>query len=152
MMIPDMGHLIVSQFNLVLFFVSKAQCLIFLLLRSLSPHSNLHWKEVTIIFVVGYHFVSVTFHTNIFLLFSNQFYFLSISKTLKFPSQVILSLLHLVPNVELNWHGHGAADGWNMPYLEQIKHFRSVHHWQQRRRVLRCKYMLMYKIFELICL
>lgn len=63
----NMSHLIVLQFNIILFFISEAQCLTFLPLRSLPQTANLHMKEVTIAFIADYYFVPVTFHIIVIL-------------------------------------------------------------------------------------
>ena len=58
MSIPDMGHLIASHYNVVLFHLSMQQCLTFLPLRSL-PVDSVSRKEIAIGFVDSNHFVEV---------------------------------------------------------------------------------------------
>ena len=58
MSIPDMGHLIASRYNVVLFHLSMQQCLTFLPLRSL-PVDSVSRKEIAIGFVDSNHFVEV---------------------------------------------------------------------------------------------
>ncbi|KAL7189354.1 hypothetical protein ACSBR1_039072 [Camellia fascicularis] len=58
MTMPDMGHLIASFYNVVLYHLSLQQCLIFLPLRSL-PVTVADRREIAIGFVNGNHFVQV---------------------------------------------------------------------------------------------
>lgn len=61
----DMGHLITLHYNIVLFFIFRAQFLTFLPLRSQPPSQTTKRKEIAIAFVSGYYFVLVI--VNIFL-------------------------------------------------------------------------------------
>ena len=54
----DMGHLIVSHYNVVLYHLSIEQCLTFLLLRSVPIPIAARW-EIAIGFVNQNHFVHV---------------------------------------------------------------------------------------------
>ncbi|XP_028097182.1 uncharacterized protein LOC114297034 [Camellia sinensis] len=56
MTMPDMGHLIASCYNVVLYLLSAQQCLTFLPLR-LVPISQFQRREIAIGFVNGNHFV-----------------------------------------------------------------------------------------------
>ncbi|KAL7220942.1 hypothetical protein ACSBR2_013763 [Camellia fascicularis] len=58
MTMPDMGHLIASFYNVVLYHLSLQQCLTFLILRS-SPVTLVDRREIAIGFVNGNHFVHV---------------------------------------------------------------------------------------------
>ena len=72
MTMPDMGHLIASSYNLVLYHLSIEQCLTFLPLRSV-PVPTPSWNERTIGFVNRNHFVQL------FLVPGHQFRLLQIS-------------------------------------------------------------------------
>lgn len=58
MTMPDMGHLIASRYNVVLYHLSMQQCLTFLPLRS-NPMPLHARKEIAIGFVNGNHFIQV---------------------------------------------------------------------------------------------
>ncbi|XP_028117454.1 uncharacterized protein LOC114315086 [Camellia sinensis] len=58
MTIPDMGHLVASCYNLVLYHLSLQQCLTFLPLRTV-PVPQLDRREIAIAFVNENHFVQV---------------------------------------------------------------------------------------------
>ena len=58
MTMPDMGHLVASCYNLVLYHLSLQQCLTFLPLRTV-PVPQLDRREIAIGFVNGNHFVQV---------------------------------------------------------------------------------------------
>ena len=60
MTMPDMGHLIASAYNVVVFHLSMKQCLTFLPLRSNPIPTDFH-KEIAIGFVNNNHFVEVFF-------------------------------------------------------------------------------------------
>ncbi|XP_057488525.1 protein FAR1-RELATED SEQUENCE 2-like [Actinidia eriantha] len=98
MIMPDMGHLISSCYNVVLCHLSLKQCLTFLPLRS-EPIPTSSRKEITIGFVNDNHFVEV------FLL----------------PG-------HPVPPIAANWHRHHipCAEGWDTAYNHRIQHFQDI--------------------------
>ncbi|XP_028087231.1 uncharacterized protein LOC114287966 [Camellia sinensis] len=58
MTMPDMGHLIASFYNIVLYHLSLQQCLMFLHLRS-PPVAPADHREIAIEFVNGNHFMQV---------------------------------------------------------------------------------------------
>ncbi|XP_028126433.1 uncharacterized protein LOC114323158 [Camellia sinensis] len=88
MTMPDMGHLIASCYNVVLYHLSAQQCLTFLPLRSV-PISQLQRREIVIGFVNGNHFV-----------------------------QVFMLPGHPVPPIATNWckFHHSCAAGWDTTY------------------------------------
>ncbi|XP_057496891.1 uncharacterized protein LOC130781651 isoform X1 [Actinidia eriantha] len=98
MIMPDMGHLISSCYNVVLCHLSLKQCLTFLPLRS-EPIPASSRKEITIGFVSDNHFVEV------FLL----------------PG-------HPVPPIATNWHRYHipCAKGWDTAYNHRIQHFQDI--------------------------
>ncbi|XP_057511320.1 protein NLP6-like isoform X2 [Actinidia eriantha] len=98
MTMPDMGHLIASCYNVVLYLLSHKQCLTFLPLRS-EPIPAAARKEITIGFVNNNHFVEV------FL----------------FPD-------HPVPPVARLWtqYRHQCAEGWYTIYNHRIQHFKKL--------------------------
>ncbi|PSS11213.1 hypothetical protein CEY00_Acc15555 [Actinidia chinensis var. chinensis] len=98
MTMPDMGHLIASRYNVVLYHLSNKQCLTFLPLRSL-PIPAASRREITIGFVNNNHFVEV------FL----------------FPG-------HPVPPVAGLWMQYRSpcAQGWDTAYNLRIQHFRKL--------------------------
>ncbi|KAJ4715725.1 Ethylene-responsive transcription factor [Melia azedarach] len=98
MTIPDMGHLIASAYNVVLFHLSMQQCLTFLPLRSVPVPTDSH-KEIAIGFVNDNHFVEV------FLL----------------PG-------HPVPPIATNWYNfcHSCAKGWENVYISRIERFKNI--------------------------
>ena len=58
MTMPDMGHLIASCYNVVLFHLPSVQCLTFLPLRS-EPVHILSRRNIALGYVFGNHFVEV---------------------------------------------------------------------------------------------
>ncbi|XP_028071173.1 uncharacterized protein LOC114273561 [Camellia sinensis] len=100
MTMPDMGHLIASCYNVVLYHLSAQQCLTFLPLRSV-PISQLQRREIVIGFVNGNHFV-----------------------------QVFMLPGHPVPPIATNWckFHHSCATGWDTAYSRRIEHFKEVVH------------------------
>ena len=98
MTMPNMGHLITSRYNLVLYHLSIEQCLTFLPLRSVPvpmPSQN----KRTIGFVNRNHFV-----------------------------QLFLEPGHLIPPIANKWRQfhHSCADGWEFNYRERIKRFKEL--------------------------
>ncbi|GFS38058.1 P-loop containing nucleoside triphosphate hydrolases superfamily protein [Actinidia rufa] len=98
MTMPDMGHLIASRYNVVLYHLSNKQCLTFLPLRSL-PIPAASRREITIGFINNNHFVEV------FLL----------------PD-------HPVPPVASSWtrYRYQRAQGWDTTYNRQIQLFKEL--------------------------
>ncbi|KAJ4715736.1 FAR1-related sequence [Melia azedarach] len=98
MIMPDMGHLIASAYNIVLFHLSFQQCLTFLPLRSMPMPTN-YRKDIAIGYVNNNHFV-----------------------------EVFLSLDHPVPPITTTWYKfcHACAEGWETVYTSRIEHFREV--------------------------
>ncbi|XP_057511336.1 uncharacterized protein LOC130793585 isoform X2 [Actinidia eriantha] len=98
MTMPDMGHLVASYYNVVLYHLSDKQCLTFLPLRSV-PIPAASRREITIGFVNNHHFVEV------FLL----------------PD-------HPVPPVASSWtrYRYQCAQGWDTAYNRRIQHFREL--------------------------
>ncbi|XP_028114387.1 uncharacterized protein LOC114312350 [Camellia sinensis] len=97
---PNMGHLIESCYNVVLYHLFAQQCLTFLPLRSV-PISQVQRCEIVIGFVNGNHFV-----------------------------QVFMLLGHPVPLIATNWckFHRSCATGWDTVYSHQIEHFKEVVH------------------------
>ncbi|XP_028124362.1 uncharacterized protein LOC114321390 [Camellia sinensis] len=62
MTVPDMGHLVASCYNLVLYQLSLQQCLTFLPQRTV-PVPKLDRREIAIGFVNGNHFIQVSFRS-----------------------------------------------------------------------------------------
>ena len=98
MTMPDMGHLITSHYNFVLYHLSIEQCLTFLPLRSVPvpmPSRN----ERTIGFVNRNHFV-----------------------------QLFLEPGHPIPPIANKWRQfhHSCADGRELLYKNQIKQFKEL--------------------------
>lgn len=130
MTISDREHLIASRFSIALFFIFKAQCLIFLLLRSPPLSFNLHQKEVTITCIAGSHFVSATFHPNIkltFLLIVLYYKYISILINFLFIWLSWLPL-HPIASIALNWRHNVTL--WPMegthPYADRIEQFKQI--------------------------
>ncbi|XP_028074033.1 uncharacterized protein LOC114276448 [Camellia sinensis] len=100
MTMPDMGHLIASCYNVVLYHLSTQQCLTFLPLRSMSI-SQVQRREIAIGFVNGNHFI-----------------------------QVFMLSGHPVPPIAINWckFHHSCAAGWDTTYSCRIEHFKQVVH------------------------
>ncbi|XP_057511322.1 protein NLP6-like isoform X2 [Actinidia eriantha] len=98
MTMPDMGHLIASCYNVVLYHLSHQQCLTFLPLRSV-PIPAASRREIAIGFVNDNHFVEV------FLL----------------PN-------HPVPPVVSSWKRYRSpcAQGWDTTYNGRIQQFREL--------------------------
>ncbi|XP_057511836.1 protein NLP7-like isoform X3 [Actinidia eriantha] len=98
MTMPDMGHLIASCYNIVLYHLSHQQCLTFLPLRSV-PIPAASRREIAIGFVNDNHFVEV------FLL----------------PN-------HPVPPVVSSWKRYrsSCAQGWDTTYNGRIQQFREL--------------------------
>ncbi|XP_028108087.1 uncharacterized protein LOC114306953 [Camellia sinensis] len=96
----DMGHLVASCYNLVLYHLSLQQCLTFLPLRTV-PVPQLDRREIAIGFVNGNHFV-----------------------------QVLLQPGHLVPSIATNWrkYHHPCAVDWDDTYMRRIQHFKDIIH------------------------
>ncbi|XP_028086371.1 uncharacterized protein LOC114287276 [Camellia sinensis] len=96
MTMPDMGHLIASFYNVVLYHLSLQQCLTFLPLRS-PPVTLTDRREITIGFVNGNHFV-----------------------------QVFLKAGHPVPPIAVLWrvHHHTCASEWENAYVSRIQKFK----------------------------
>lgn len=106
----DMGHLITSQYCIVLFFFSRAQCFTFLPLSSPPPMSAIKKKEVTLAFVAGCHFVPVKVFTKCHF---NNLGYLQIIHCKFMMVQVFLTPGHPIPNVVINcqYHHHLNATG-----------------------------------------
>ncbi|XP_028094071.1 uncharacterized protein LOC114294145 [Camellia sinensis] len=100
MTMPDMGHLVASCYNLVLYHLSLQQCLTFLPLR-IVPVPQLDRREIPIGFVNGNHFV-----------------------------QVLLQPGHPVPYIATNWrkYRHPYAVDWDDAYVRRIQHFKDIIH------------------------
>ncbi|XP_028051977.1 PKS-NRPS hybrid synthetase CHGG_01239-like [Camellia sinensis] len=100
MTMPDMGHLVASCYNLVLYHLSLQQCLTFLPLRTV-PVPQLDRREIAIGFVNGNHFV-----------------------------QVLLQPGHPVPPIATNWrkYRHPCAVDWDDAYVRRIQHFKDIIH------------------------
>ncbi|XP_028063963.1 uncharacterized protein LOC114267153 [Camellia sinensis] len=98
MTMPDMGHLILSFYNVVLFHLSSQQCLTFLPLRTI-PMPIASRKEICIGFVNNNHFI-----------------------------QVFLAHGHPMPPIATNWQRYHlcAAAGWETTYNAQVQHFTSL--------------------------
>ncbi|XXG53730.1 hypothetical protein AAC387_Pa03g1784 [Persea americana] len=98
MTMPDMGHLIASHYNVVLYHLSIEQCLTFLPLRSV-PVPVAARREIAIGFVNQNHFV-----------------------------QVFLIQGHPIPLIATNWirQHHPSADGCDTAYQSRIQHFREI--------------------------
>ncbi|XP_028065512.1 uncharacterized protein LOC114268527 [Camellia sinensis] len=100
MIMPDMGHLVASCYNLVLYHLSLQQCLTFLPLRTV-PVPQLDRREIAIGFVNGNHFVQVLLHPG-----------------------------HPVPPIATNWrkYRHPCAVDWDDAYVRRIQHFKDIIH------------------------
>ncbi|XP_028077088.1 uncharacterized protein LOC114279098 [Camellia sinensis] len=100
MTMPDMGHLVASCYNLVLYHLSLQQCLTFLPLRTV-PVPQLDRREIAIAFVNENHFV-----------------------------QVLLQPGHPVPPIATNWrkYRHPCAVDWDDAYVRRIQHFKDIIH------------------------
>ncbi|XP_057511338.1 protein NLP6-like [Actinidia eriantha] len=98
MTMPDMGHLIASYYNVVLYHLSDKQCLTFLPLRSVPIPANSR-REITVGFVNNNHFV-----------------------------EVYLLPGHPVPPVASSWmrYRYQCAQGWDTAYNRRIQHFREL--------------------------
>ncbi|XXG55268.1 hypothetical protein AAC387_Pa03g2971 [Persea americana] len=98
MTMPDMGHVIASHYNVVLYHLLIEQCLTFLLLQSVPIPTAAKW-EIAIGFVNQNHFV-----------------------------QVFLVQGHPIPPTATNWirHHYPSADGWDIAYQSWIQHFREI--------------------------
>ncbi|KAL7236169.1 hypothetical protein ACSBR1_019437 [Camellia fascicularis] len=98
MIMPDMGHLISSSYNVVLFHMSSQQCLTFLPLRTI-PMPVASRKEICIGFVNNNHFV-----------------------------QVFLVHGHPVPPIATNWRRYHlpTAAGWETAYSARMNDFTSL--------------------------
>ncbi|XP_028060852.1 uncharacterized protein LOC114264436 [Camellia sinensis] len=100
MTMPDMGHLVASCYNLVLYHLSLQQCLTFLPLRTV-PIPQLDRREIAIGFVNRNHFV-----------------------------QVLLQPGHPVSPIATNWrkYRHPCAVDWDDAYVRRIQHFKDIIH------------------------
>ncbi|KAJ4715747.1 Calmodulin-binding transcription activator 2 [Melia azedarach] len=98
MIMPDMGHLIASAYNVVLFLLSLQQCLTFLPLRSFPMPIDSR-REIAIGFVNNNHFV-----------------------------KVFLVADHPIPPVANNWYKfcHSCAKEWETVYMSRIEDFRKI--------------------------
>ncbi|XP_028105854.1 uncharacterized protein LOC114304908 [Camellia sinensis] len=100
MTMPNMGHLVASCYNLVLYHLSLQQCLTFLPLRTV-PVPQLDRREIAIGFVNGNHFI-----------------------------QVLLQPGHPVPPIATSWrkYRHPCAVNWDDAYVRRIQHFKGIIH------------------------
>eukprot|EP00268_Persea_americana_P034804 TRINITY_DN3440_c2_g1_i6.p1 TRINITY_DN3440_c2_g1~~TRINITY_DN3440_c2_g1_i6.p1 ORF type:complete len:952 (-),score=86.58 TRINITY_DN3440_c2_g1_i6:87-2942(-) len=98
MTMPEMGHLISSHYNVVLYHLSTEQCLTFLPLRSV-PLPKVSRREIAIGFVNQNHFV-----------------------------EVFLVPGHPTPPIATNWrrYHHSCAQGWESAYQSRIQHFTEI--------------------------
>ncbi|XP_028111572.1 uncharacterized protein LOC114309895 [Camellia sinensis] len=98
--VSDMGHLVASCYNLVLYHLSLQQCLTFLPLRTVQV-PRLDRREIAIGFVNRNHFV-----------------------------QVLLQPGHPVPPIATNWrkYRHPCAVDWDDAYVRRIQHFKDIIH------------------------
>ncbi|XP_028066683.1 uncharacterized protein LOC114269554 [Camellia sinensis] len=98
MTMPDMGYLIASFYNVVLYHLSLQQCLTFLPLRS-PPVTLADRRAIAIGFVNGNHFVQV---------------------------QVVLEADHPVPSIVVLWrvHHHPYASEWENAYVSRVQKFK----------------------------
>ena len=98
MTMPDIGHLIASRYNLVLYHLSIDQCLTFLPLRSV-PVPMPARTERTIGFINRNHFV-----------------------------QLFLTPGHPIPPIANKWtqFHRSCANGWETPYLDRIVRFKEL--------------------------
>ncbi|XP_028088466.1 uncharacterized protein LOC114289028 [Camellia sinensis] len=98
MTMPDMGHLVASCYNLVLYHLSLQQCLTFLPLKTV-PVPQLDRREIAIGFVNGNHFV-----------------------------WVLLQPGHRVPPIATNWrkYRHPCTVNWDDAYVRCIQHFKDI--------------------------
>lgn len=130
MTMPDMGHLIASCYNVVLYHLSLQQCLTFLPLRSV-PVPLLSRKDIAIGFVNGNHFVEVlrSQHLRIFnfaYLILVIYNFVGINIFLFLILKVFLLPGHPVPPVATNWRKYHlpCATGWENSYEARIQQFK----------------------------
>ncbi|XP_028102197.1 uncharacterized protein LOC114301438 [Camellia sinensis] len=100
MTMPDMGHLVASCHNLVLYHLSLEQCLTFLPPR-IVPVPQLDRRKIVIGFVNENHFV-----------------------------QVFLQPGHPVSPIATNWrkYRHPCAVNWDDAYVHRIQHFKDIIH------------------------
>ncbi|KAH6815198.1 hypothetical protein C2S51_020018, partial [Perilla frutescens var. frutescens] len=98
MVLPDMGHLVASRYNVVLIHISKQQCITYLPLRSNPPSPSQH-KVIAVGFVNDNHFV-----------------------------QVFLDHAAPIPPIAPNWEYNRleSAAGWETPYLCRIRAFNAL--------------------------
>ncbi|KAM6547138.1 hypothetical protein CsatB_018814 [Cannabis sativa] len=98
MIMPDMGHIIASRYNVVLVHLSIQQSFTFLPLRSNPSPTDLH-KLITIGFVNNNHFIQVFMHAGC-------------------P----------IPPITKEWfmYHHSCANGWETLYEEQIKAYHNL--------------------------
>ena len=123
MTMPEMGHLITSCYNVVLYHLSDKQCLTFLPLRSV-PIPAASRREITIGFVNNNHFVEVhKFHALIYLLM-----YLTKLLMILMSFQVFLLPDHPVPPVASSWtrYRYQRAQGWDTTYNRQIQRFKEL--------------------------
>ncbi|GMP60938.1 hypothetical protein CsSME_00023603 [Camellia sinensis var. sinensis] len=92
----DIGHLIASFYNVVLYHLSLQQCLTFLPLRS-PPLTLAYCRKIAIGFVNENHFV-----------------------------QPFLEIGHPVPPIAVLWqvHNHPCASKWENTYVRRIQKFK----------------------------
>ncbi|KAH6801481.1 hypothetical protein C2S52_001945 [Perilla frutescens var. hirtella] len=98
MILPDMGHLVASRYNVVLVHISTQQCLTYLPLRTNPPLKSQH-KMIVIGFVNNNHFV-----------------------------QVLLDQAAPIPPIVPNWKFSRleCAAGWDTPYLDRLRDFNAL--------------------------
>ncbi|XP_058202868.1 uncharacterized protein LOC131317327 [Rhododendron vialii] len=98
MIMPEMGHIIASIFQVMVVFLSNHQCLTFLPLQypPLPPESR---RLIAIGHVNGDHFVTVHLRPN-----------------------------SPIPPIARNWyiHHYSFADGWDTQYSNKIEEFKSI--------------------------
>ena len=123
MTMPDMGHLIASCYNVVLYHLSHQQCLTFLPLRSV-PIPAASRREIAIGFVNDNHFVEVhKLRALVYLLMYSTKLLMILTSF-----QVFLLPNHPVPPVVSSWKRYRSpcAQGWDTTYNGRIQQFREI--------------------------
>lgn len=122
MMLPEMGHLVASRYNVVLVHLSQMQCLTYLPLRS-NPPLKSQQRVIAIGFVNNNHFVQVftlLYRCNVLSLV-----LLIVIVLIFIFLQVLLDHDAPIPPIVPNWKYHRLdfATRWESLYLARVKKF-----------------------------